>query len=135
MVEGDVVSCMIALPGQLFHSTQIPACLWFLSRNKNPGADRDRRGEVLFIDARKHGRMVDRTRRELSDEDIVRVADAYRAWRGVPDADPYEDEPGFCKSATLEKIREYNHILTPVAMSARRRSKRTTSPSRSGSRN
>ena len=114
MVEGDVVDCMIALPGQLFYSTQIPACLWFLARNKNPGDKwRDRRGEVLFIDARKYGRMVDRTRREFSDEDIAKIADAYRSWRGEPNAAPYEDEPGFCKSATLEKIREYNYILTP----------------------
>ena len=75
MVEGDVVDCMIALPGQLFYSTQIPACLWFLSRNKNPGHDwRDRRGEVLFIDARKLGHMVDRTRKEFSDEDIAKIA-------------------------------------------------------------
>ncbi len=114
LVEGDAVGCMIALPGQLFYSTQIPACLWFLTRNKNPGGDcRDRRGEVLFIDARTLGRMVDRTRRELSDEDIARITDTYHAWRGAPDTLPYDDEPGFCKSATLEEIREYNHILTP----------------------
>ena len=114
LVEADAVDCMIALPGQLFYSTQIPACLWFLARNKNPGGDsRDRRGEVLFIDARKLGQMVDRTRKEFSDEDIARIADTHRAWRGVPDAAPYEDEPGFCKSATLEEIREHHHVLTP----------------------
>ena len=114
MVEGDVVDCMVALPGQLFYSTQIPACLWFLARNKNPGNGwRDRRGEVLFIDARKLGRMVDRTRREFTDEDISRIASAYHAWRGEPDADEYENEPGFCKAATLEEIGEHGHVLTP----------------------
>ena len=114
MVDGDVVDCMIALPGQLFYSTQIPACLWFLSRKRNPGHDwRDRRGEVLFIDARKLGRMVDRTRKEFSDEDITRIVGIYHAWRGEPDADDYENEPGFCKVATLEEIRAFNHVLTP----------------------
>ena len=114
MVEGDAVDCMIALPGQLFYSTQIPACLWFLARNKNPGNSwRDRRGEVLFIDARKLGRMVDRTRRELADGDIARIATTYHAWRGEPDAGDYEDVAGFCKATTLEEIREHNHILTP----------------------
>ncbi len=114
LVEADAVDCMIALPGQLFYSTQIPACLWFLARNKNPGGDcRDRRGEVLFIDARKLGQMIDRTRKEFSDEDIATIADAYRAWRGASGAAAYEDEPGFCKSATLEEIKAHNHVLTP----------------------
>ena len=114
MVEGDAVDCMIALPGQLFYSTQIPACLWFLARDKNPGnGRRDRRGRVLFIDARTLGHMVDRTRREFTDEDIARIADTYRAWRGAPDAAQYEDEPGFCKSAKLEEIKKHSHILTP----------------------
>ena len=114
MVEGDVVNCMIALPGQLFYSTQIPACLWFLACNKNLGNGwRDRRGEVLFIDARKFGHMVDRTRKEFSDEDIDRIASTYHAWRGEPDAYAYEDVPGFCKAATLDQIRGHNHILTP----------------------
>ena len=114
MIECDAVDCMIALPGQLFYSAQIPACLWFLARNKNPGADRrDRRGEVLFIDARKLGRMVDRTRREFSDEDIARIAGAYHAWRGEPDADAYADVPGFCKAAVLDEIRKHGHVLTP----------------------
>ena len=114
MVEGDVVDCMIALPGQLFYSTQIPACLWFLARNKNPGNGwRDRRGEVLFVDARKLGRMVGRTRREFADEDIYRIATTYHAWRGERDADVYEDVPGFCKAATLAQIKEHNHVLTP----------------------
>ena len=114
LIEADAVDCMIALPGQLFYSTQIPACLWFLTRSKNPGRGwRDRRGKVLFIDARKLGHMVDRTRKEFSDEDIARIADTYHAWRGASDAIPYEDEPGFCKSATLEEIGEHNHVLTP----------------------
>ena len=114
MVEGDVVDCMIALPGQLFYSTQIPACLWFLARNKNPGQGwRDRRGEVLFIDSRRLGYMVDRARKELSDEDIAKIAQIYHAWRCEPEAAAYADEPGFCKAAMLEEIRENSHILTP----------------------
>ncbi len=114
LVEADAVDCMIALPGQLFYSTQIPACLWFLTRNKNPGGDgRDRRGEVLFIDARKLGHMVDRTRRALSDEDIARIADKYHAWRGAPDTAPYADAPGFCRSVILEEIGAHDHVLTP----------------------
>ena len=114
MIEGDVVDCMIALPGQLFYSTQIPACLWFLARNKNPGRGwRDRRGEVLFIDSRKLGYMLDRTRKEFSDEDIARIAQTYHAWRGEPDAAVYADESGFCKAAKLEEIRENSHVLTP----------------------
>ncbi len=114
IVEADLVDCMVALPGQLFYSTQIPACLWFLARNKNPGGElRDRRGEVLFIDARKMGHMVSRTHRELSDEEIAKIADTYHAWRGEADAGKYEDVPGFCKSATLENIRKHGHVLTP----------------------
>ncbi len=114
MVEADAVDCMIALPGQLFYSTQIPACLWFLARNKNPGQDsRDRRGEVLFVDARKLGHMVDRTRKEFSNEDITRVAATYHAWRGEPDAAPYEDEPGFCKSVKMEELRTHGYVLMP----------------------
>ena len=105
LIEADLVDCMVALPGQLFYSTQIPACLWFLARS------RPRRGEVLFIDARKLGRMVDRTHRELTDEDIARVAGAYHAWRDGVDA--YEDLPGFCKSAPLDEVRRHGHVLTP----------------------
>jgi len=114
MIEADVVDCMVALPGQLFYSTQIPACLWFLARNKNPSNGlRDRRGQVLFIDARKMGLMVDRTRRELTDEEIQRIADTYHAWRGEAGVGEYADVPGFCKSATLEDIRKHGHVLTP----------------------
>ncbi len=111
MVEADAVDCMVALPGQLFYSTQIPACLWFLARNKNPGGKlRDRRGEVLFIDARKLGTLVDRTRKEFSEEEISKIAGVYKAWR---EGKGYTDVPGFCKATKLEEIRGYNHVLTP----------------------
>jgi type I restriction enzyme M protein len=113
MVDGDVVDCMIALPGQLFYSTQIPACLWFVARDKKNGRFRDRRGEVLFIDARKLGHMVDRTRKEFSDDDVARIAGTYHAWRGEKKAGTYEDVPGFCKAARIEEIRGYNYVLTP----------------------
>lgn len=114
MLEADVVDCMVALPGQLFYSTQIPACLWFLARNKNPGKyRRDRRGQVLFIDAFRMGALADRTRRELSDEEIQKIARTYHAWRGEVDAGNYADEPGFCKSATLADIRQHGYVLTP----------------------
>jgi len=113
IIEADLVDCMIALPGQLFYSTQIPACLWFLARDRKNGKFRDRRGQVLFIDARKLGRMVDRTHRELTDEDIARIANTYHAWRGEKDAGEYRDVPGFCKSATLEEIRKHDYVLTP----------------------
>lgn len=114
MVEADVVDCMIALPGQLFYSTQIPVCLWFLARNKNPGNGwRDRRGEILFIDARKMGYMVDRVRRELNTDDIAKIADTYHAWRGEADAGEYADVPGFAMAATLAAVRAHHHVLTP----------------------
>jgi type I restriction enzyme M protein len=114
MLEADAVDCMVALPGQLFYSTQIPACLWFLARNKNPGKGlRDRRGQVLFIDARKMGVLVDRTRRELTDEEVQKIADTYHAWRGEEDAGEYADVAGYCKSALMDDIRKHGHVLTP----------------------
>ena len=126
MVEAGVVDCMVALPGQLFYSTQIPACLWILARNRRGGPCagpasgqpqglplRDRRGEVLFIDARNLGALVDRTRRELSDQDISKIAATYHAWRGEADAGNYADVPGFCKAAPLDEIRKHGHVLTP----------------------
>ncbi len=113
LIEADLVDCMVALPGQLFYSTQIPACLWFLARDRRNGKFRDRRGEVLFIDARKLGRMVDRTHRELTDEDVARIASTYHAWRGEQEAGEYADVPGFCKSASLDEVRQHGHVLTP----------------------
>lgn len=113
LIEKDLVDCMIALPGQLFYTTQIPVCLWFLARNKKNGKFRDRRKHTLFIDARKLGQLIDRTHRELSDEEIGRIAGAYHAWRGEKDAGEYEDVAGFCKSATTDEIASHGHVLTP----------------------
>ncbi len=105
LVEAGIVDCMVALPGQLFYSTQIPACLWFLSREKKEG--------ILFIDARGLGRMVDRTHRELTEAEVARVAETYRAWRDKGNAGEYKDISGFCKSATLEEVRTHEYVLTP----------------------
>ena len=122
LIEADLVDCMAALPGQLFYSTQIPACLWFLARDRtgrhsreggNPVQTRDRRGHVLFIDARKLGRMADRTHKELTDDDIARIATTYHAWRGEQDAGEYADIASFCKSAPLDEVRKHGHVLTP----------------------
>jgi type I restriction enzyme M protein len=113
LIEANLVDCMVALPGQLFYSTQIPACLWFLARDRKNHKFRDRRGQVLFIDARRLGRMVDRTHRELTDEDVARIANTYHAWRGEKEANEYADAPGFCKSATLDDVRKHGHVLTP----------------------
>jgi type I restriction enzyme M protein len=113
IIEADLVDCMVALPGQLFYSTQIPVCLWFLAKNKKNGRFRDRRGETLFIDARKLGTMVDRVHRELTDEDLAKIAGTYHAWRGDKGASKYADVAGFCKSATLEEVRKHGHVLTP----------------------
>ena len=113
LIEQDLVDCMIAMPGQLFYTTQIPVCLWFLARNKKNGKFRDRRGSTLFIDARKLGVLVDRTHRELPEEEIARIAGAYHAWRGEKSAGKYADVPGFCKSAANEEIISHSHVLTP----------------------
>jgi type I restriction enzyme M protein len=104
---------MVALPGQLFYSTQIPVCLWFLARDRKNGKFRDRRRQVLFIDARKLGRMADRTHKELIDDDIARIATTYHAWRGEKDAGEYADIAGFCKSAPMDEVRKHGHVLTP----------------------
>ncbi len=113
IIEADLVDCMVALPGQLFYSTQIPVCLWFLARNKRNGHFRDRRGETLFIDARKLGSLVDRVHRELTDEDIAKIAGTYHTWRDDKNAGKYADAPGFCKAAKLDDIRKHGHVLTP----------------------
>lgn len=149
LIENDLVDCMIALPGQLFYTTQIPVCLWFIARDKSgkpsPKSSpsgrglRDRRGETLFIDARKMGTMISRTQKELTDEDILKIAETYHSWRSVaeghdlgdsakgrdgspsrpqeesarPAVEPYQDVPGYCKSAKLEEIRKHDYVLTP----------------------
>lgn len=115
LVEEDLIDCMVALPGQLFYSTQIPVCLWFIARDKRNGRCRDRRKSTLFIDARKMGTLVDRVHRELAPENIRRIADTYHAWRGDKDAKvpAYENVPGFCYAATVEEIRKHDHVLTP----------------------
>ncbi|ACQ82156.1 N-6 DNA methylase [Beutenbergia cavernae DSM 12333] len=117
LVEVDLVSCMVALPTQLFRSTGIPVCVWFFAKSKAAGASGsvDRTGQVLFIDARNLGHMVTRAERELSDEDIARIAGTFHAWRGAPSASgaSYEDVPGFCYSATLSEIKEAGYALAP----------------------
>ncbi|HET9896749.1 MAG TPA: class I SAM-dependent DNA methyltransferase [Streptosporangiaceae bacterium] len=120
MVEADLVACMIALPPQLFRTTQIPACLWFLAKDKSPqGAKNlaDRRGQTLLIDARSLGVLTNRTERIFTDEEIARIACAYHAWRGTASAkaagQEYEDIPGFCYSVSIEQLREQSHVLTP----------------------
>jgi type I restriction enzyme M protein len=122
LVEGvngapSVVDCMIALPGQLFYSTQIPVCLWFLARDKSNGIARnaklrDRHGEILLIDARKLGHMVDRTRKEFSDADIDKITRTYHAWRGETEAGVYEDVPGFCKP----RVGRASPLLRPMGI-------------------
>ena len=136
LVEADLVDCIIALPGQLFYSTQIPVCLWFVTRNKQArtvtDSDgntveqiRDRQKETLFIDARKMGSMIDRVHRELTEDDIKRIADTYRSWRSErTDDEPtianrksqianYSDVAGFCKSSSTAEIAEHGYVLTP----------------------
>ncbi|MHB8520211.1 MAG: class I SAM-dependent DNA methyltransferase [Limisphaerales bacterium] len=117
LIEADLVDCMVALPGQLFFTTQIPVCLWFLARNKKGNAgqkgQRCRQGEALFIDARKMGVLVDRIHRELTAEEIKKVSDCYYAWKSKAAKPAYADEPGFCKSVKLEEIRTNNYVLTP----------------------
>lgn len=113
VIEADLVDCMIALPPQLFYGTQIPACLWFLTRTKSNGKYRNRQMQTLFMDARKMGYLVDRTHRELSDEEIARIASTYHAWRGEKDAGNYEDVPGFSKSATTDDVAGHGYVLAP----------------------
>jgi len=113
LIEADLVDCMVALPGQLFYSTPIPVCLWFLAKNKNDGKRRDRRKQTLFIDARKLGSLIDRVHRELTDTDLKKIVNTYHAWRGDEDADSYEDVAGLCKSASNAEIGAHGHVLTP----------------------
>lgn len=130
IIESDLVDCMVALPGQLFYTTQIPVCLWFIARDKTDRRFRSRPGETLFIDARKMGRLIDRVHRELTDGDIAKIVGTYHAWRGDgragplghpkssgkaarPAVAPYQDVAGFCKSAKLEEVRAHGHVLTP----------------------
>jgi len=111
MIEAGLIDCMVALPAQLFYNTMIPACLWFLARNKANGKFRNRSGEILFIDARKLGSMINRRNKEFSDDDIALITDTYHAWRNIDGL--YEDKPGFCKAATLDEVRKNNHVLMP----------------------
>lgn len=121
MIEADLIDCMVALPSQLFYNTQIPACLWFLARNKSlspaggngKGGFRNRSNEILFIDAREMGSMISRKQRELTDTDIAKISDTYHNWRSKEYLDKYKDIPGFCKSANIQEIRKNNYILTP----------------------
>lgn len=113
IVEADLLDCMVALPGQMFYTTQFPAYLWFLTRTKANGKDRDRRRQTLFLDARKLGEINNRTHRELSDEEITRLARTDHARRGEAGAGEYGDIPGFCKSATAEEIAGHGYVLTP----------------------
>ncbi len=111
LLEADAVECMVALPGQLFTNTQIPACIWFLTKSKKARGDfRDRSGETLFIDARDVGYMKDRVLRDFTDDDITRIATTFHNWKRGKN---YEDTPGFCKSATLEEIAAHDYVLTP----------------------
>jgi type I restriction enzyme M protein len=116
IVEADLVDCMVALPGQLFYSTQIPVCLWFLTRSKSADAKlgfRDRKKQTLFIDARKLGTLIDRVHRELTEADVQKIVGTYHAWRSAKAPDKYVDVPGFCKSATTAEIAQHGHVLTP----------------------
>lgn len=110
-IENDLIDCMVALPSQLFYNTMIPACLWFISRNKTSGKFRNRSKEILFIDARKLGSMINRRNRELNDEDIKTIAKTYHNWRNIGEV--YQDKAGFCKSATFEEVKNNNYVLMP----------------------
>ncbi|WP_107824848.1 type I restriction-modification system subunit M [Neisseria sicca] len=113
MIAGDVVACVLTLPVQLFYSTQISASVWILARNKNFSRGTDRRGQVLFIDARALGSLVDRTRREFSDDEISQIANAFKRWKGVTDGDSYKDIPGFCRSVDIKTIESHRWALVP----------------------
>ena len=114
IIEADMIDCMIALPGQLFYTTQIPVCLWFVTRSKKADkklGHRDRKGETLFIDARKMGKLVDRVHKELTEEDLDRISGIYHGWSKIDGE--YEDKPGYWKSTDLEEIKSHGYVLTP----------------------
>jgi len=111
IIEAPLVDCIVNLPTKLFLNTQIPACLWFLSREKETNPNHPRRNKILFIDARNMGTLINRRTRELTDDDIRKIADTYHSWK--KDDGSYEDIPGFCKSATLDEVRELDYVLTP----------------------
>jgi len=113
LIEHDLVDCMVALPSQLFYNTQIPACLWFLARDKTIGRFRNRSGHILFIDAREKGTMISRRQKELSDEDIISFGAIYHSWRSKDWEKDYKDVPGLCKSASVDEVRKNNYVLTP----------------------
>lgn len=113
LIEADLVDCMVALPPQLFYNTQIPACLWFLARNKTNSKFRNRSHEILFIDARELGSMISRRQKELTNDDIAKISNAYHHWRSLEAHDQYKDEAGFCKAINMQEIRKNNYILTP----------------------
>ena len=113
LIENDLVDCMVSLPAQLFYNTQIPACIWFLARNKTGGKFRNRSHEILFIDARELGSMISRKQKEFTDADIAQIADTYHNWRDKDYKKKYKNESGFCKAANIEEVRKNNYILTP----------------------
>ena len=114
LIENNLIDCIVNLPAKLFLNTQIPASLWFMNRNRKNGKFRDRSNEILFIDARNLGHLINRRTKELSAEDIEKIASTYHNWRAATgSAPPYEDIPGFCASAPLSKVRELDYVLTP----------------------
>lgn len=113
LVEADLIDCMVALPGHLFYSMYSQVCLWFIARDKRPTGQRNRRGETLFIDARNLGVLVERTHRELTELDIARIVAAYHSWTGRAEEQEYRDQPGFCRSVSIQEVRDRNYNLTP----------------------
>lgn len=112
LIDNDLVECIVTLPGQMFYSTPIPVCLWFITKSKAKKKERNHQGEILFIDARNEGFMADRTTKEFRKDDIKKVSDTYHAWKGTSETD-YQDIAGFCMSAPLDKVQEHDYILTP----------------------